>query len=60
MLQLEDMACQLMHGHTDIVLAVDVSNDFKLVSSASKDNTVHPLTLPRVLLSATFSSIQTR
>jgi len=40
LLQLEDMACQLMHGHSDIVLAVDVSNDFKLVSSASKDNTV--------------------
>ncbi|XP_071953471.1 transducin beta-like protein 3 [Antedon mediterranea] len=32
--------CQILRGHTDIVLSVDVFNDKKTMASSSKDNTV--------------------
>eukprot|EP00656_Telonema_subtile_P006540 TRINITY_DN13025_c0_g1_i3.p1 TRINITY_DN13025_c0_g1~~TRINITY_DN13025_c0_g1_i3.p1 ORF type:complete len:840 (-),score=297.96 TRINITY_DN13025_c0_g1_i3:186-2705(-) len=40
LLQLEDLGCQVLAGHTGLVLSVDVSCDFKYVASSSKDNTV--------------------
>lgn len=36
----EDFSCQMLAGHTDIVLAVDVSFDGTLVASSSKDHTI--------------------
>ncbi|XP_014672367.1 PREDICTED: transducin beta-like protein 3 [Priapulus caudatus] len=38
--ELATFCCQVLKGHSDIVLALDVSNDGSMLASSSKDNTL--------------------
>ncbi|GAI89968.1 unnamed protein product [marine sediment metagenome] len=55
--EMESLGGRLVSGHTDLVLAVDVSPDGRYIASCSKDNTVRIWVRPLFFLSSSsFSS----